>query len=78
MTNHFPESSLTRSPSSPRTLFNTAMTVVAYICGVLALLPLVAVLSYVLFKGFSSLNLSVFTELPPAPLVMPFWERCSW
>ncbi|WP_071190828.1 phosphate ABC transporter permease PstA [Trichormus sp. NMC-1] len=68
MTSSFPQSSLTRSPSSPRTMFNTAMTVVAFICGVLALLPLVAVLSYVLFKGFSSLNLSVFTELPPAPL----------
>ncbi|AFZ60809.1 phosphate ABC transporter permease PstA [Anabaena cylindrica FACHB-243] len=67
MTSSFPQSSLTRS-SSPRTMFNTAMTVVAFICGVLALLPLVAVLSYVLFKGFSSLNLSVFTELPPAPL----------
>ncbi|MGM3306765.1 phosphate ABC transporter permease PstA [Anabaena sp. WFMT] len=68
MTSSFPQSSLTRSPSSPRTMFNTVMTVVAFICGVLALLPLVAVLSYVLFKGFSSLNLSVFTELPPAPL----------
>ncbi|RUS96847.1 phosphate transport system permease protein PstA [Trichormus variabilis SAG 1403-4b] len=44
------------------------MTVVAYICGALALLPLLAVLSYVIFKGFSSLSLSVFTELPPAPL----------
>jgi phosphate transport system permease protein len=68
MTNHFPESSLTRSPSSPRTLFNSAMTVVAFICGALALLPLLAVLSYVIFKGFSSLSFSVFTELPPAPL----------
>jgi phosphate transport system permease protein len=67
MTNHFPESSLTRSPSSPRTLFNTVMTVVAFICGALALLPLLAVLSYVLIKGFSSLNLNVFTQLPPAP-----------
>jgi phosphate transport system permease protein len=44
------------------------MTVVAFICGALALLPLLAVLSYVLIQGFSSLNLSVLTELPPAPL----------
>ncbi|MEA5579092.1 phosphate ABC transporter permease PstA [Anabaena sp. UHCC 0451] len=67
MTSLFPTSSLTRSSTSPRTLFNTVMTVVAFGCGVLALVPLLAVLSYVLFKGFSSLNLDVFTQLPPAP-----------
>jgi phosphate transport system permease protein len=43
------------------------MTVLAFFCGVLALVPLLAVLSYVLFKGFSSLSLDVFTQLPPAP-----------
>jgi len=53
---------------SGRTLFNTMMTGVAFLCGALALLPLLAVLSYVIIKGFSSLNLSIFTELPPAPL----------
>lgn len=58
-------SNLTRSPTSPRTLFSTVMTVLAFVCGVLALLPLLAVLSYVLIKGFSSLNLSIFTDLPP-------------
>lgn len=68
MTSHYPERSLTRASMSPRTLFNTAMTVVAFICGALALLPLLAVLSYVLIQGFSSLNLSVLTQLPPAPL----------
>jgi phosphate transport system permease protein len=65
MTSNFPERSLTRSPTSQRTLFNTVMTVVAFTCGVLALLPLLAVLSYVIIKGFSSLNLAVFVELPP-------------
>jgi phosphate transport system permease protein len=49
-------------------MFNTLMTVLTFICGGLALLPLLAVLSYVLIQGFSSLNLSIFTELPPAPL----------
>ncbi|MFM5979858.1 MAG: phosphate ABC transporter permease PstA [Sphaerospermopsis kisseleviana] len=67
MTSLFPQNSLTRSPTSPRTLFNTVMTVVAFICGALALFPLLAVLSYVSFKGFSSLSLDVFTQLPPAP-----------
>ncbi|MEH2293620.1 phosphate ABC transporter permease PstA [Nostoc sp.] len=68
MTSSFPERSLTRSPTSQRTLFNTVMTVVAFTCGVLALLPLLAVLSYVVIKGFSSLNLAVFVELPPKAL----------
>ncbi len=68
MTSHFPQRSLTRASKSPRTLFNTVMTVIAFVCGALALLPLLAVLSYVIIKGFSSLSLSVFTELPPAPL----------
>ncbi|MBE9004159.1 phosphate ABC transporter permease PstA [Fortiea sp. LEGE XX443] len=68
MTYDYPERDLTRAAMSPRTLFNTVMTGVAFVCGVLVLVPLVAVLSYVLIRGFSSLNLSVFTELPPAPL----------
>jgi phosphate transport system permease protein len=67
MTSDFPKSSLTRSPLSGRTLFNTAMTVLAFICGALALLPLLAVLSYVVIQGTSSLTPSIFTELPPAP-----------
>jgi phosphate transport system permease protein len=60
-------SSLARS-SSPRTLINIVMTVIAFICGVLALVPLIAVLSYVIIQGFSSLRPSLFTELPPPPL----------
>lgn len=68
MTSSYPESSLTRSPMSKRTLFNTVMTVLAFTCGILALLPLLAVLSYVVIQGFSSLSPSIFTELPPAPL----------
>ncbi|MBC7824429.1 MAG: phosphate ABC transporter permease PstA [Candidatus Parcubacteria bacterium] len=56
-----------RSPTSPRTLFSSVMTVVTFVCAALALIPLVAVLSYVLINGASSLRLSVFTELPPAP-----------
>jgi phosphate transport system permease protein len=67
MTSSFPQRSLTRSPWSPRTLLNTVMTVLAFIFGILALIPLLAVLYYVIIRGFSSLNLNVFTELPPAP-----------
>ncbi|MCC5646322.1 phosphate ABC transporter permease PstA [Nostoc sp. CHAB 5824] len=68
MTSSFPERSLTRAPMSQRTLFNTVMTVVAFICGVLALVPLLAVLSYVIIQGFGSLSPSVFFELPPKAL----------
>ncbi|NJL80376.1 MAG: phosphate ABC transporter permease PstA [Richelia sp. RM2_1_2] len=64
----FGNDSLNRSSSSPRTLFNNVMNGVIFILGALALLPLVLVLSYLLIKGFSSLSLDLFTELPPAPL----------
>ncbi|MBR8834682.1 MAG: phosphate ABC transporter permease PstA [Stigonema ocellatum SAG 48.90 = DSM 106950] len=77
MTNAFPDQpshgfvpgSLNRSSTSPRTLFSTVMTVLAFVCGILALLPLLAVLSYVLIQGFSSLSLNLFTQLPPPPSV---------
>jgi phosphate transport system permease protein len=59
--------SLKRSSTSPRTLFSSGMTVVAFICAVLALIPLVAVIAYVLVNGFARLNPSVFVQLPPAP-----------
>ncbi|KYC41524.1 phosphate ABC transporter permease [Scytonema hofmannii PCC 7110] len=60
--------SLARSPMSSRTLLSTVMSVVAVLCGFLTLLPLIAVLSYVIIRGGSSLNLNLFTELPPPPL----------
>lgn len=60
---------LSRSATSPRTLFDTVMTVVAFSCGILALVPLIAVLSYVIIQGISTLSLDLFTKLPPPPLV---------
>jgi len=64
-------SSMKRSASSPRTLFASAMTAIAFVCAGLALLPLVLVSAYVLVNGLSRLNLQVFTTLPPAPLNIP-------
>ncbi|MBW4690583.1 MAG: phosphate ABC transporter permease PstA [Lyngbya sp. HA4199-MV5] len=63
----FVERRMTRSPSSPRTLFSSMMTVVAYACAAIALIPLVAVLSYVLINGFARLGPALFVDLPPAP-----------
>ncbi|MCJ8282316.1 MAG: phosphate ABC transporter permease PstA [Rivularia sp. ALOHA_DT_140] len=62
----FERGSLYRSSSSHRTLFKIVMNCVIFVCGVLALLPLILVLSYLLIKGVGSLRLSLFTELPPA------------
>lgn len=56
-----------RSAMSPRTLFSSVMTAITFACAILALIPLVAVLSYVLLNGASRLSLDVFTQLPPAP-----------
>ncbi|MBV6621939.1 MAG: phosphate ABC transporter permease PstA [Rivularia sp. (in: Bacteria)] len=64
----FPRGSLKGSASSPRTLFNNFMNGVIFVCGALALLPLLLVLSYLVIKGFGSLSLDLFYKLPPAPL----------
>ncbi len=56
-----------RSAMSPRTLFSSVMTAITFACAILALIPLVAVLSYVLINGASRLSLDIFTQLPPAP-----------
>lgn len=58
--------SLKRSPTSPRTLFGMMMTGLTFLCGAIALVPLLAVLYYVIAAGASRINLSVLTELPPA------------
>lgn len=60
---------LKRSPTAPRTLFSLVMSGLAGVLTVIALVPLAAVLYYVVFKGGSRLGLALFTELPPPPLV---------
>lgn len=57
---------LARSQSSPSAIFNTVMTGLAGACLAIALIPLFAVLIYVLIRGFNRLNLDLFTQLPPA------------
>ena len=61
--------SLKKDPTSPRNLFGLFMTGVASLFTLMAIVPLFVILGYLLTKGISSLNLQVFTELPPPPLV---------
>ena len=65
----FNAASLKRNPTSPRTLFGLVMSGIAGLFTCMALVPLFIILTYLLTKGISSLNASVFTELPPPPLV---------
>ena len=60
---------LTRSYSSPRTIFGLVMTGLTFTCAVLALLPLVTLLGYVVIQGGAKLSLDLFTQLPPPPMV---------
>lgn len=52
---------------SSKTIVSNVMTILAFACTVLALIPLVAVLYYVLVNGLARLNLQTFTQLPPPP-----------
>ncbi len=66
---NFDPATLKRNPSSPRTLFGLVMSGIAGLFTLMALVPLFIILTYLLTKGISSLNASVFSELPPPPLV---------
>jgi phosphate transport system permease protein len=57
---------LTRNYQSGRSMFGLVMTIISGACLLVTLLPLFAVMIYVLIKGFSRLNLDLFTQLPPA------------
>ncbi|MBL1174875.1 phosphate ABC transporter permease PstA [Pantanalinema sp. GBBB05] len=59
--------SLKRSQFSPKTLFSNLMTGVAFACAILALIPLIAVLFYVVVNGAARLGPQLFTQLPPPP-----------
>jgi phosphate transport system permease protein len=52
----------------PRNWIGTLLTVLAFALLVLALLPLVLVIVYVIIKGASRFDAALFTELPPAAL----------
>jgi phosphate transport system permease protein len=58
--------SLKRTVTS-KTIFSSVMTGLVFACTILALIPLVALLYYVITKGGSRLSLQLFTQLPPPP-----------
>ncbi|MBK4732052.1 phosphate ABC transporter permease PstA [Oxynema sp. CENA135] len=57
---------LSRNYQNPRALFGVIMTILSGACLGMALLPLFAVIYYVISKGINRLNLDLFTQLPPA------------
>ncbi|MGQ9870396.1 phosphate ABC transporter permease PstA [Leptodesmis sp.] len=59
--------SLTRKVSS-KTIFSNLMTGLVIACAILALIPLVALLYYVIAQGVVRLSPQLFTQLPPPPL----------
>ncbi|MGB3136678.1 MAG: phosphate ABC transporter permease PstA [Nodosilinea sp.] len=63
----FDAKSLKAKKSSSRNLFNIVMTGLAGLSILIALIPLVLVLFYVVANGFNRLDLDLFTQLPPPP-----------
>lgn len=61
-------SHLERSLRRPRTLVDFLLTALVTSMTLLALVPLFSVVLMLLWRGGQRLSLSVFTELPPAPL----------
>jgi phosphate transport system permease protein len=58
--------SLERTTSS-KTIFSQVMTGLVFACAILALIPLGALLFYVITKGIVRLSPQLFTQLPPPP-----------
>jgi phosphate transport system permease protein len=61
-------SELDRSLRRPRTLFSVLMSGLVTLMTAFALIPLFSVVLMLLVRGGRKLSLSVFTQLPPAPL----------
>ncbi|MGF1497132.1 MAG: phosphate ABC transporter permease PstA [Elainellaceae cyanobacterium] len=61
-------SGINRQRGSKQSMGETAWTVLSGLCVVIAIIPLVLVIVYVLIKGVNRLDAAAFTELPPAPL----------
>lgn len=58
---------LEKNKSNPEVIFEMVMTGISGACIAITLVPLFAVLIYVLIKGGKRVNFDLFTQLPPAP-----------
>jgi phosphate transport system permease protein len=65
----FDPDSLKYKLGSPRNLFGMAMNAIAGLFTILAIIPLLTILGYLIFQGLSSFNLSALQQLPPPPMV---------
>ena len=65
----FTRENLDYAYSKPRNWGGTVLTAVAFAMLGITLLPLFLVISFVLIRGASRLNLELFIQLPPPPLV---------
>ena len=54
-------------PGLLRNQGNRLLTSISCVFAVIAIIPLIAVLAYVLFKGFAFIRPAMFFELPPVP-----------
>jgi len=63
----FQRYSLRFRPGLLRNRWNLAFTLMAGLFALIAVLPLVLVLAYVLYKGGSLITLALLSQLPPAP-----------
>ena len=50
-----------------RNIVSRLLSVLAGLFSIVCVLPLIAVLAYILIKGISTLSLDLFTQLPPPP-----------
>ena len=60
-------SGLNYNPYAVRNLWNRAMNLLVALFVIMAVLPLIAVILYVLYKGGGAITPAIFTELPPPP-----------
>lgn len=59
--------SLKRNRSSKRAILGSVMTTISALCLICTVVPLFALLYFVIVQGFSRLNVDLFTQLPPPP-----------
>ena len=63
----YPHKKLTYNPSLTRNIGNKALTIISALFAIISVLPLILVISYVLIKGGSYINLDTLILEPEPP-----------